>query len=350
MKNYTGLLPYFFVNCAGWNGEEEEAVLAALKAVGFRFRFSDYDEMKWEESLRQTMNDALCVGVVSVIDPSYQYRENAATELIMAAICQKPVIALVFDKAILPERALHLLKEATVIKAAQEDASYIRTLAETAPFADCLTLSPIVAGPDFEIDGDVLVKYHGASETVTVPEGIAVIGASAFSKNMTVTEIVLPASVRRIDERAFSNCCFLRRIEIGEGVEEIGYAAFWNCRKLESITLPETALSLGTHLFFWCYRLESAKLPEGLREIPEGTFVECTALKRFEFSQNLISIGRSAFMGCSHLAAAFLPKGLQTIGKEAFSGCRGMVIATVFKGCAYEKDAFPPQVTVRVQA
>lgn len=76
------------------------------------------------------------------------------------------------------------------------------------------------AGDEFEIVGDVLVRYYGPGGEVTVPDGVAVLGEDAFS-NSLVTKVNLP-----------------------ETLKEIRSYCFFECRELTEITLPASLVNL----------------------------------------------------------------------------------------------------------
>ena len=62
---------------------------------------------------------------------------------------------------------------------------------------------------EFVIEGDVLVKYNGNSETVIVPEGVKTIGEYAFKDNTAVRKVYLPTpeyGCLFVNRHAFSGC------------------------------------------------------------------------------------------------------------------------------------------------
>lgn len=89
--------------------------------------------------------------------------------------------------------------------------------------------------PAFEITEDILVRYNGGDETVTVPDGIREIGSRAFCGNETLRTVILPDSVEMINNSAFADCVNLETVEISEqsGLTTIGHLAFRNDVKLD---------------------------------------------------------------------------------------------------------------------
>ena len=74
---------------------------------------------------------------------------------------------------------------------------------------------------DFIIENGILKKYSGNNDVVTVPEGVVVIGGSAFSRRKNLRRVIIPNSVKKIDSKAFENCSNLREIMIPDSIEEI---------------------------------------------------------------------------------------------------------------------------------
>ena len=58
----------------------------------------------------------------------------------------------------------------------------------------------------FEIKDGVLRKYRGGEAHVSIPEGVTVIGESAFQFCHALTSVSIPEGVTKIAERAFE-CC-----------------------------------------------------------------------------------------------------------------------------------------------
>lgn len=122
------------------------------------------------------------------------------------------------------------------------------------------------ADGDFEIENDILLKYNGCSESVTVFDVVLCI----------------------YDE------------------------AFRGCTSLKSIVLTESLTEICDHAFTGCTALEGITLPKNLELIERGAFEDCTALKSVIFTGTGdsfgIGIGDSAFAGCTSLKTVTSPK------------------------------------------
>lgn len=114
---------------------------------------------------------------------------------------------------------------------------------------------------DFVMLGDILVAYRGKETEVTVPDGIAVIGASAFEGNPFITTVSLPASVKEIRTAAFYKCTSLQVVTTMDSLEKIGDKAFYFCHTLKFINLGSKLHSVGAFAFVSCDALESLTLP-----------------------------------------------------------------------------------------
>jgi len=159
---------------------------------------------------------------------------------------------------------------------------------------------------DFEIDGTTLVKYTGSESNVTIPEGITIIGESAFSY-----------------------CTSLEAVSIPSGVESIGRYAFESCANLKTVTIPSDITSIAPYAFYCCTGLESIEIPDGITKIEEGSFSNCTKLSSIQLPEGLTEIGDKGFASCNSLSNIELPSGLTHIGNSAFELCSSMEKITI---------------------
>ena len=118
------------------------------------------------------------------------------------------------------------------------------------PFYGCDSLKEIQISPDHPaldvIEGALfskadkrLVCYPPALENAeyTVPEGVCIIGYSAFIRCESLKSITLAESVTVIDEFAFGWCTSLMSITVPSSVESIGIMPFFKCQNL-TLTVP----------------------------------------------------------------------------------------------------------------
>ena len=95
--------------------------------------------------------------------------------------------------------------------------------------------------PEFEVDGDVLIKCNSDAFSVKVPDFVRVIGPNAFKGKEKLQSVVLPNSVEVISAGAFADCKKLKLVVLNEEtkLKEIGSKAFLNCKKLNVEFVPE---------------------------------------------------------------------------------------------------------------
>ena len=100
-------------------------------------------------------------------------------------------------------------------------------------------------------------KYAGLLESLTIPEGITVIGTSAFTGCYNLKELILPSTVVSVNDSAF----YILNNTTGEASETnidfskcenlsyIGNYAFYGCSGIETIDLPMSVDFVGEYAF-----------------------------------------------------------------------------------------------------
>ena len=186
---------------------------------------------------------------------------------------------------------------------------------------------------DFEITPEgVLKKYRGTDEDVVIPDGVKVIGASAFVDMKGVermimeceqydapamTTLTIPDGVTEIRDYAFAYCANLKAVDIPDSVRKIGDRAFEGCESLSRIRLPASMTEIDENTFFLCWDLKTIDIPEGVTHIREGAFMDC-GLTKVNLPKSLISIGKDAFRSCNHLKKVTIPANVTDIAPNAF--------------------------------
>ncbi len=155
----------------------------------------------------------------------------------------------------------------------------------------------------------MVTKYSGSDTEVTIPATVV----------HPSTSIEYP--VRSLQYSLFQNNTTLTSVTVPEGVTIIGQSCFEGCTNLVSVSLPSTVDSLGIRSFKDCASLQSIVLPDNLRYIHRITFKECTHLSSVTLPANLVSIEEEAFYGCSALSSITLPANLAFIEQGAFIDC-----------------------------
>lgn len=179
--------------------------------------------------------------------------------------------------------------------------------------------------------------------SITIPEGVSHIGASAFGGCTGLTSIVFPESMNTIGAGAFDHCSNLNAITIPENVTKIGKRAFWRCTGLTSITVAAGNLvydsrnncnalieTTSNRLLQGC---NNTVIPNGVTHIEDYAFYDCDGLTSITLPDGMISIGAHAFSGCSNLTEIDIPESVTTIGRGALDNAwlanqpNGMVYA-----------------------
>lgn len=88
---------------------------------------------------------------------------------------------------------------------------------------------------NFVIENNLLKKFSGVEKSVTVSDGITVIGDSAFMFKIRMENVVLPEGLLRIEEYAFYRCKDLLSITLPASLVFIGKSAFKGCSSLKEI-------------------------------------------------------------------------------------------------------------------
>lgn len=233
---------------------------------------------------------------------------------------------------------------------------------------------------DFQMKGDLLVKYTGTASAVSIPASVKKIGKEAFAGHTELVKAEIPAYVESIDYNAFNGCTSLETIKIPDTVTEIGNGAFSSCSNLKSIVLGKKLKKLGNGVFADCdllaaasiskdneefsyekgviyskdkkiiygmlpgYQEENYKMPSTVEEIRINAFWGCKKLKKVEIGSNVKAIPDYAFANCISLEKVIMPYSLHSIGLKAFSNCVNLgetqipmsvdeIHKTAFDGC-----------------
>ena len=123
----------------------------------------------------------------------------------------------------------------------------------------------------FEFDGDAvytndmkrLVYCMSQEASVTIPEGVEIIGEMAFRSKKTLKNIIIANSVKEIEHDAFYDCDELDNVYVPAGVKVVKSYAFAECDKLKKITFAGTPNKLSRHTFDDCDQLHDIIVPVG---------------------------------------------------------------------------------------
>lgn len=174
---------------------------------------------------------------------------------------------------------------------------------------------------DFKIENNILIKYEGASDSVSLPEGITQIGSYAFKDNKSLRTIEIPDSVKFIGRRAFSGCTALKGVNFGTGLRAMEHSVFSGCTALESVLLPGTLKSVNVATFKSCTSLRELTFEEGVQRICESAFSNCRSLRNVAFPKSMQQLKYFAFGNCKALhSVSFQSEGDCSIDASCFYG------------------------------
>jgi len=264
MSYYEGCLPFLFLS--GSHPDEDTRNFAAhtLRELGFRLNYYTAHnftqpvlQRNWEWHARQQLMNKRLAATVALVDRAYLESDYCRAELVLTRIRKLPIVAIFTDDTPIPESYRHLFEDAICLYCDSLDRDFLATLQKLECLSSCYDSTPCVNAPEeFEAYSDVLVKYRGNSETVTVPNGFTTIGEGAFADHGEIKKLILPESVRLISYVAFYHLDSLTEIHLNEGLKNIFLDAFTHCPKLVEVRLPKTLEQISMQNFRECAALE----------------------------------------------------------------------------------------------
>ena len=137
-----------------------------------------------------------------------------------------------------------------------------------------------------------------AIQTIQLPEGLTMIGTSAFENCEKVNSVVIPEGVTSIGRYAFSNCSALTTMNMPESVHNIGKAAFQGC------ILTEPLYNSRLFCFLPMDYSGSYAVPDGIVAVISYSFDGRIGLTSVDLPASVLRLGYRTFRNC---------KGLQSI-------------------------------------
>ena len=229
-------------------------------------------------------------------------------------------------------------------------------------------------------DGIKITGYKGTTKEVRIPSSIQdfpVLEINGFTRNTTITSVVIPPGVTAIGDRLFQGCTNLASVVIPNSVTSIGTEAFKDCVNLASVnrfprwigasafqgcrlltgTIDLNGNTVGNNAFagtgFSAVRISlSGEFPHETEVARPGrsVFADCLNLREATIVGTNLGNTRQAFRGGEEtIREISVPEGL-------FSGCTALttvnlsrvsgISARVFSGCTSLTDiAIPESVT-----
>lgn len=190
----------------------------------------------------------------------------------------------------------------------------------------------------FTVNDGTLVKCTlDGQKTITIPEGIKVIGRKCFAET-NIEEIILPEGIKVIDAEAFAYCKKLRKINFPETLNIIGCGAFRACFSLETVTLPKKMEELNSYAFYDA-SIKHLTLPEKVSletgvKVFAGTNIETIDIPK-DFT-----LGKEMFEKCWELRSVNLLGSGITIPERCFSNCTNLTEIDITRAALIKDEAF----------
>ena len=183
-------------------------------------------------------------------------------------------------------------------------------------FVDCTSLESVTFGSSVRTIADSAFYGCTALENVVIPAGVTYIDGEAFDccsglKSFTVasgnTEYKSVSGLLLTKDGTTLVQGVNGSVTIPNGVKIIGYSAFYELANLNSVTIPEGVEIIGDYAFGGCY-MQFVDIPASVTGIGECAFYSCRDLIDATIRSRVADIGSDAFSGCSSLTDVYLPK------------------------------------------
>ena len=187
---------------------------------------------------------------------------------------------------------------------------------------------------------DCPVIYSGMESNIKelrLPAGLKHIGAYAFSGCDAINLVNINASVKSIGKGAFSECAGIKTFKLNAGspITALPAEILAGCESLVYVDLPQTVSEIGDNAFAYCKSLQAIPEDLPLVKIGAGAFGGCNLLVAVRVPDTVKTIGTSAFESCVNLVSVTLPAELEAIPYRAFYGCEKLTTVTVPAGVEY---------------
>jgi hypothetical protein len=96
---------------------------------------------------------------------------------------------------------------------------------------------------------DFAFARNGSLTSITIPEGMATLGANCFMSCGGLASVSIPSTVKELRESTFTDCTSLASVALPDGLTTIGYSCFQNCPSLVSATVPSSVTTIDNFAF-----------------------------------------------------------------------------------------------------
>ena len=219
--------------------------------------------------------------------------------------------------------------------------------------ADVINVPEIIDGYKVTELYEYSFEYLSASE-INLPEGLEVIGESAFKNCRNLKRINMPSTLKRILSYAFDSCNSLESVKLPNQVVLVAQA-FYKCENLKKIevnednetyysidgvlyikddnrlalyplgkedeeySIPPKTASIVPYVFAFNVYVKKIIIPDTFKQIDPGAFSMAAALEEIKIPDTIENIGKQSFAHCISLSHIKLPHKLKVVDEEAFA-------------------------------
>ena len=226
------------------------------------------------------------------------------------------------------------------------------TKIQNGAFQNCNKLQGIYLPAKMETIGVSAFEQCRSLVKIAIPKAVTSIGDRAFYQDDKLFMVYMKdadySELTSIGDEAFYECkalvqfCSDTAFVIPGKLQTIGARAFSKCESITEVDLNESVTTMGDSVFEDCSSLKSVTLSSLLQDIPKAAFKGCNNLVRVIFKMGNKTIGESAFEGCFKLGGVELVHSINKIENHAFKGCTKLVSAEIPNGeTIFGDSAFP---------
>ena len=162
--------------------------------------------------------------------------------------------------------------------------------------------------------------FYGAFDVeskikIVIPNKVSTIGNNAFEKS-NIVEVIIGDGVEELPASIFKYNEYLEKVTLPDGLKIIGDSAFDGCGKLATINLPESLTTIGRYALS-DIKVKSVTIPQNVTTIGTNIF-DSSSVEEVIILANIQEIPSMTFRMASRLEKVVLPESLATIKKADF--------------------------------
>ena len=138
----------------------------------------------------------------------------------------------------------------------------------------------------------VITNWSGTKSNLKIPEklngkkvvGIGYEAFTEYNRDPTLSSVTIPEGVTILGSSSFFYCEKLEKVTIPDSVTTIEEGAFDSCSSLKEVTIPRNVTYIGAKAFSWCYSLKSVTIYSenavfAKDYMDKGPFADCKNLE-----------------------------------------------------------------------